>query len=112
MEPQPVFIDCLEFRRDYRILDTADELAFLAMECERLGGAWVGDILFRTYGEITGDHPPARLLHFYKGYRACLRAKISIWHLRDTAVTDPAKWSRLALEYLRLAEKYAGRIGA
>ena len=35
--PEPQIIDCLEFSRDFRILDPADELAFLALECERLG---------------------------------------------------------------------------
>jgi aminoglycoside phosphotransferase family enzyme len=110
MEPRPVFIDCLEFRRDYRILDPADELAFLSMECERLGGAWVGDILFRTYREITGDWPSDKLLGFYKSYRACLRAKIAIWHLKDAAVADPGKWSALAREYLELAERHAGKL--
>lgn len=106
LEPT-LFIDCLEFQRDYRILDAADELAFLALECERLGGAWVGDILFRTYAEITGDQPPERLLRFYKSYRACLRAKITIWHLKDAEVANPEKWSNRAMEYLGLAWKYA-----
>ena len=107
LEPQPVFIDCLEFRRDYRIQDTAEELAFLALECERLGGAWVGEMLFQAYSEITRDRPPAKLIRFYKSYRACLRAKIAIWHLKDHEVLDQEKWSSLAKEYLRLAESYA-----
>jgi aminoglycoside phosphotransferase family enzyme len=106
LEP-PLFIDCLEFQRDYRILDAADEVAFLALECERLGGAWVGDVLFRTYGEIAGDHPPEKLLHFYRSYRACLRAKIAIWHLKDPGMPNPERWSRRAMEYLGLAEQYA-----
>ena len=29
-------IDCLEFSTEFRTLDTADELGFLALECERL----------------------------------------------------------------------------
>jgi aminoglycoside phosphotransferase family enzyme len=106
LEPA-LFIDCLEFQRDYRILDAADEVAFLALECERLGGTWVGDVLFRTYGEITGDCPPERLVRFYKSYRACLRAKIAIWHLKDAGMPNPERWSRRAMEYLGLAERYA-----
>jgi uncharacterized protein len=35
--PAPRIIDCLEFRYDLRCLDPVDELAFLAMECERPG---------------------------------------------------------------------------
>lgn len=106
--PQPVVIDCLEFKREYRILDMADELAFLAMECEHLGAPSVGQLFFETYSEVTGDKPAEKLLHFYKSYRATLRAKITIWHLKDSEVRKPSKWSRLAKEYLHLAEVHAG----
>jgi aminoglycoside phosphotransferase family enzyme len=102
----PLIIDCLEFKREFRILDTADELAFLAMECERLGSPWVGPVLFDTYGRETGDRPPERLLRFYRSYRASLRAKLAIWHLQDPSVQDPRPWSRLAHDYLRLAEEH------
>jgi aminoglycoside phosphotransferase family enzyme len=105
--PEPVVIDCLEFQRDYRILDIADELAFLGMECEHLGAPAVGQIFLQTYSEVTGDIPPDKLLHFYKSYRAALRAKITIWHLNDSEVRNPEKWSRRAMEYLRLAEAHA-----
>lgn len=103
---EPVFIDCLEFNREFRILDAADELAFLAMECERLGAPDVGQVFLDTYRHVTGDHPPEDLLHFYKSYRACLRAKIAVWHLDDPTVAEPAKWSKLGMDYLRLADDY------
>jgi aminoglycoside phosphotransferase family enzyme len=106
MGAQPAIIDCLEFKRDFRILDAADELAFLAMECERLGEPLVGPLLFETYSRESGDYPSERLLSFYKSYRACLRAKISVWHLKDAQVRQAEKWPRLAREYLRLAEGY------
>jgi aminoglycoside phosphotransferase family enzyme len=47
------------------------------------------------------------LLHFYTSYRACLRAKIAIWHLREPDVRRPSKWRGLARTYLRLADVYA-----
>jgi len=103
---EPVVIDCLEFKREFRILDIADELAYLAMECEHMGAPAVGLIFIETYGEVTKDKPPDKLLHFYKSYRATLRAKISIWHIKDSKVRNPSKWSSLAREYLRLAEDY------
>lgn len=104
--PEPVIIDCLEFRREFRILDTADELAFLAMECERLGAPSVGQSFLETYSEYTGDKPSGKLLHFYKSYRATLRAKITIWHIKDSEVRNPSKWYNLAGEYLHLAEAH------
>lgn len=105
--PEPVVIDCLEFRREFRVLDCADELAFLAMECERLGAPMVGQTFLETYVEYSGDHPPENLLRFYKSYRAALRAKIAVWHIKDAEMRDSAKWSRLAMEYLGLAESHA-----
>lgn len=106
IEP-PVFIDCLEFKREFRILDAADELAYLAMECERLGASWVGHELFDAYGRITGDEPLPRLVHFYQSFRAALRAKIAIWHNRDNGVREPEKWVNRAMRYLELAADHA-----
>lgn len=52
---EPVFIDRLEFNPALRIMDPQEELAFLTMECNRLGGRWVGERFFSRYYEITGD---------------------------------------------------------
>ena len=106
--PPPVIIDCVEFNRDFRILDPADELAYLAMECERLGAPWVGMTLFAHYTALSGDGPPARLLHFYQSVRAGLRAKLSAWHVDDPTVRYPSKWYNRARAYLDLALRHAG----
>jgi aminoglycoside phosphotransferase family enzyme len=106
---RPVIMDCLEFKRDFRILDPADELAFLAMECDRLGAPFVGGWVFETYGEVTGDEPPGKLVQFYMSCRAYLRAKIAIWHLDEPDVRDPSKWPSRTREYLHLARSYAER---
>ena len=104
LESEPVIIDCLEFNREFRILDAADELAFLAMECERLGGHEVSRSIMDTYRRTSGDDPPERLLSFYKSFRACLRAKLAILHLRDQG-SDRRRWSKLALAYLEIADR-------
>ena len=105
--PQPLVIDCLEFNRDFRLLDPADELGFLAMECEQLGSSVVGETMFKVYGEVTGDWPPAPLVAFYKCNRACLRAKLSIWHLREPLPREPERWPRQTRRYLEMAATYA-----
>ena len=101
LEEEPVIIDCLEFNRDLRILDTVSELAFLALECERLGAPHVGNVILETYRNTTGDRPPERLLQFYKSYHACIRAKIAVWHLKD-GVRDTVQWTRKAKHYLQM----------
>jgi len=100
---EPAIIDCLEFSRELRLLDPADELAFLALECERLGAAEVGGWFLEAYTETTGDAPPPLLLRFHRTYRALRRAKIAVWHLEDAEVREPARWIARARRYLELA---------
>lgn len=108
--PDPAVIDCLEFHRDFRILDRADELAYLAMECERLGSPAAGTEILETCCRLIGDEPPARLIHFYMAHRALLRARLAILHLRDEEVRDQEKWRPRTLDYLALAEAHARRL--
>jgi aminoglycoside phosphotransferase family enzyme len=110
LQLKPVIFDCLEFNRQFRIVDPADELAFLAMECDRLGAPFVGQEFFRIYQRVTRDDPPPRLVDFYKTARACLRAKLAIWHTRELDKPHWAKWRGLAIEYLLLAAGYAQRL--
>ena len=104
--PEPVVVDCLEFKRDFRILDPLDELGYLALECERLGMPEIGVWLLAGYAEASGDRWPLPLLHFYQSCRASLRAKLAIWHLCDDGRHPPQKWVRAAHEYLDLAERH------
>lgn len=103
LTPAPVIIDCLEFNRDMRLLDPADELAYLAMECAHLGADWVEDALFAGYARHSGDAPAPALRLFYRCARALLRTRLAIAHLDDEVVADPEKWRRQALGYLDLA---------
>lgn len=110
LDAEPQIIDCLEFNREFRTLDPLDELAFFAIECEMLGAPAVGESVFARYREVIGDDPPPRVFDFYRSYRAALRAKLSIWHLREARVRDPARWLRQAQRYIELAGTYAERL--
>ena len=101
---QGAIIDCLEFSRDLRVLDPLDELAFLALECERLGDARVGQWFLDEYSDVTGDEAPAALLHFYRVYRALRRANIAVRHLDDPTMRDPERFAARARQYLELVE--------
>jgi len=109
VESLPVIFDRLEFNRAFRLIDPADELAFLAMECERLGSTRVEPELLGAYRRFTGDYPPPQLVWFYKAHRACLRARLAIWHVHDLAPDAWPRWRAVAEEYLRLAEGYCGK---
>ena len=110
LEPVPVIFDCLEFNYPFRIVDVVDELSFLAMECDLLGAPNVGLVLFEVYGGICDDHPPLRLINFYKSYRACLRAKLAIWHIRELDPSGWPPWHDRANNYLFMAEQYARQL--
>jgi aminoglycoside phosphotransferase family enzyme len=99
---RPVIIDCLEFNQTLRTLDVASELAFFALECERLGAPEIGDLVLSKCSEETGDAPTPQLLAFYKAYHACIRAQIAVWHLKDDTIGDRASWIAKANQYLEL----------
>jgi aminoglycoside phosphotransferase family enzyme len=106
LRPEIAIIDCLEFNRSLRILDPVDELAFLALECERLDAAWIGERILQHYCGTAQDHPPQRLIRFYKTYRACLCTKLALWHLREPGEQGVQQWVTRAATYLQLAEKW------
>jgi len=104
--PQPVFIDCLEFDPELRVLDCVDELAFLAMECKRAGAEFIGEVMFDAYRASTDDTPPPALIAFYKAHRAVVRSKLSAWHILDYPTVEHPTWIQRAKIYLSLAEAY------
>jgi aminoglycoside phosphotransferase family enzyme len=101
-----VIIDCLEFSKQLRSLDPISELAFLALECRRLGAAWIGERLLADYAARSGDRAPAELNPFYQSQHALIRAAIAVWHLDDGDDTRAAAgdvWRERARGYLSMA---------
>ena len=103
----PCVIDCLEFDRDLRLLDPAEEIEYLALESEGLGAPWIGEVFRDAYRTATGDAPPRSLRDFYRAHRAARRALIVGWHLRDPVYRDLEDWRARAVAYLRLAVRGA-----
>jgi aminoglycoside phosphotransferase family enzyme len=103
-------IDCLEFNPRLRVVDPFDEIAYLSLECERLGAAWVGATIERRMKRMLRDGPADELFTFYRCHRATLRARLAIAHLLEEHSRTPEKWPRLAATYLKLAEKSARKL--
>lgn len=78
-------IDCLTLSKVLRTVDCADEIAFLALECERLGAKQTGRVLLREWRNASGDRPEAALVHFYQSLRVAVRARLAALHLREAA---------------------------
>jgi aminoglycoside phosphotransferase family enzyme len=100
----PVVIDCLAFNDALRQVDPFEELTALALECERLGARWVGDLLIERCVERLDDQPAPGLLRFYRVDRALLRARLAVAHLLDRQPTRQAHWLALGRHYLALAD--------
>jgi aminoglycoside phosphotransferase family enzyme len=103
-------IDCLEFNPRLRAVDPFDEIAFLSLECARLGASWVGDAIKRRVVRGLRDGLSEDLFLFYRCHRATLRARLAIAHLLEPNPRTPEKWPRLARAYLRIADADAVRI--
>jgi aminoglycoside phosphotransferase family enzyme/predicted kinase len=107
-EPVCMF-DCIEFNERFRILDVAEEVAFLAMDLEFHGYTPFGRTFVEAYLEASGDRRLGDLLAFYKGYRAYVRAKVSSFQGDDPHVGEERRRSlrETASRYYQLANRYA-----
>jgi aminoglycoside phosphotransferase family enzyme len=103
-------IDCIEFNSWLRVLDPFDEIAYLCVECDRLGGGWASEHIRRRILQALAADLPGELFAFYRCYRATLRARLSIAHLLEPEPRTPEKWPALARTYLDLAAADAIRL--
>lgn len=108
--PDPVVIDCIEFNPKYRQLDVADELSFLATECDFIDAPAIGRRVQELCHAALGDSPPPELLAFYRCYRACVRAKVAL--LRSRQLEDGPRRSEVqqVARHLELANRYADEL--
>lgn len=96
-------IDCLEFSRPMRILDSYDEINYLGLECAMLGAPWIRPLLLDMLDARLGRRPGGDVLALYGGFRAVMRARLCIAHLLEAVVRHPEKWKPLALSYVAMA---------
>lgn len=73
----PRVLDCLDFDDALRWDDVLADVAFLAMDLERIGRADLAGQFLAAYREFTGDNWPRSLAHHHIAYRAQVRAKVT-----------------------------------
>lgn len=110
LKPRPLAFDCVEFNAEFRQIDVLDELGFLAMECDMLQRADVGQAVLDAYLAESRDPADPRLLLFYKAYRACVRGKVAA--LRSTQLADDARDKAMsdAHRYMQAAGEYTAQM--
>ncbi|HVW41108.1 MAG TPA: gluconate kinase, partial [Amycolatopsis sp.] len=104
LDDGPRVLDCLEFDDRLRNLDGLDDVAFLAMDLERLGAPELAKELLDRYIALSGDPAPPALRHHYLAYRAFVRVKVACLR-HDQGDESAAPLARtcaeLALRHLR-----------
>ena len=106
LEGGPVAYDCIEFNREFRCCDVAADLAFLAMDMDHRGFPAFGRMLVRKYVERSGDRELERVMTFYKGCRAIVRAKVAVWTALELEGNAREERRLEALRYLHQAAAY------
>jgi len=102
---EPVqIIDCLEFSIGLRWLDTAEEVAFLALDCDRHGIDGAAERLLSAYRRRAADPVPAPLLELYRSRRALSRAVLAARRVPEAAA-DADVWRARAQWYLDAASE-------
>src|SRR5262249_14071382 len=107
--PGIYIVDCVEFSHALRCNDVASEVAFLAMDLDRLGHPDLARAFVDAYVAESGDRELRTLLPFYCAYRACVRGAVEGLTSRspdvDRAERDAA--AERARRYFDLAQRYA-----
>jgi uncharacterized protein len=101
----PRVLDCLEFDRRLRWGDVLGDVAFLAMDLERLGAPELAGEFLRGYTRFAGEIYPPSLRDFYIAYRAFVRCKVAClrYSQGDDATVEARSLAALAVEHLRTA---------
>ena len=97
-------LDCIEFSDELRYGDVCADVAFLAMDLERLGRPDAAERFVLQYEERAGERLPRPLLHHYIAQRAYVRAKVACLQVeqgRHDADRHARSLHQLALRHVR-----------
>ena len=100
-------LDCIEFSDQLRYVDVCADVAFLAMDLERLGYPEAAAQFLGGYQELADDRFPDALLHHYLGARAYVRAKVSCLRAEQgepEAAAQAREFQQIALDHLRRSQ--------
>lgn len=107
LDDGPRVLDCLEFDDRMRYLDVLDDVAFLAMDLERLGRIDLARRWVALYREMSNDRGPQSLIDHYIAFRAYVRAKVAAMRAQQGVkdkVKEVSQCLLIATEHLRRAE--------
>lgn len=100
-------LDCLEFSDTLRYCDVIADVAFLAMDLERLGHGNAATDFLTAYQTFADDNACATLVDHYIAARAYVRAKVTCLRAEqgvEGAAGEARHLQALALRHLRRAQ--------
>ncbi len=105
--PEPLFVDCIEFREDLRRIDAAAEVAFLAMDLTYRRRRRFAARFLRRYARESDDFDLYGVVDFYVSYRAAVRAKVAALAAGEPEIAPVQRAAsvRSARRHLALAER-------
>jgi aminoglycoside phosphotransferase family enzyme/predicted kinase len=104
LDDGPRVLDCLEFDQRLRVGDVLGDVAFLAMDLERIGAPALARVFLDAYQEFSGETHPPSLEHLYVAYRAFVRCKIACVRSAQGdphAAEESRRLARMTLDHLR-----------
>jgi aminoglycoside phosphotransferase family enzyme/predicted kinase len=104
LDDGPRVLDCLEFDDELRYGDVLADVAFLAMDLERLGAPEHAARFLADYRRLAGETHPVSLEHHYVAFRAHIRAKVACLGDDPNRAEAARTLMELACAHLRRAQ--------
>lgn len=95
--------DGIEFNDALRWIDVMNDLGFVLMDLEEHRQAGLANQLLNVYLSRTGDYRGLRLLRFFKGYRAMVRAKVAAMRAAQQSASESEESAKAVADYLAYA---------
>ncbi len=111
-EGKPIVFDGIVFNQRFPCSDVIAEIAFMAMDLDFHQQQKLSTQFINEYQKLSADEDIAKLLDFYKCYRAYIRGKIACFTHDDVnlSVAEKEKTKQTAEEYFELARRYVEKL--
>lgn len=106
---EPVVFDCIEFNDEYRQIDVLNDIAFLCVDLDFFGREDLSKLFYEKYLAYAGvsESPETReLFLYYKGYRANVRAKVTLISAKNKGDEKNEKELKDAVKYIDLMDLF------
>jgi len=109
---KPLVFDGIVFNQRFPCSDVIAEIAFMAMDLDFHQQQKLSTAFIKEYQQLSGDEDIAKLLDFYKCYRAYIRGKIACFTYDDANLSaeEKEKTKQTAEQYFALAKTYAEKL--